>query len=144
MLSSALHLFLLFMVVFSVTLCCSLASHRSMTHATENSNPFERLAVSGANGVSVAYSYLHFSGCAAVLTTLWLMYPSYCRWRHVNVARYRKEQVTLRRKLVSRNIPSMEDPSETRYAKFVLMSWLFYRWCDNNMTLPILDGPGLD
>ena len=108
-------------------------------------NPFERLAVVAGNGACSLYTdYLHFSGCGVMLSVVWLAYPSVCRWRHVNVARYRKEQVVLRRLLFSRNIPVMENPSERRYAKFVLGSWIFYRWCDDNMTLPVLNGPGLD
>ncbi|KAH9589025.1 hypothetical protein LSM04_000583 [Trypanosoma melophagium] len=69
--------------------------------AKENENPFQQAAQSIFSAAGYLYSnYLYTSGTLLLLWTWWGLYPSYARFRHKHIMRFRRRrQVEVRRAL---------------------------------------------
>ncbi|KPA84485.1 putative mitochondrial hypothetical protein [Leptomonas pyrrhocoris] len=66
----------------------------------ENKNPFQLFADPILNKASYIYdTYLYSAGVLFVLMTFWSCYPSFVRFRHQHIWRYRRTQLTFRRGL---------------------------------------------
>eukprot|EP00758_Cryptobia_borreli_P008751 Tbor_TRINITY_DN5417_c3_g9::TRINITY_DN5417_c3_g9_i1::g.24994::m.24994 len=111
---------------------------RVMEYAT--ANPIRRVGLSAIDTWYTVYETLHFSGICAVVAAWWWGYPTFCRWRHHNIARYRKEQITMRRRFFSSNIPKYQNLSERRHIPFIFVCLSVYRWFNTFMVMPQLHG----
>lgn len=64
----------------------------------ERSNPLQRTGDALVAGLSYVYSeYLYSTGTALLFFSLWAFYPSFARYRHKNVFRYRKRELEFKR-----------------------------------------------
>lgn len=64
----------------------------------DNVNPFEYAAEAILNPMANVYrNYLYSSGVMFVAFAFWTAYPSFVRYRHKHIMRYRRNQLTLRR-----------------------------------------------
>lgn len=64
----------------------------------ENANPLQNAGEKVWDAVAGIYSgYLYSSGVLLILFSLWAAYPSFVRYRHLHLKRYRKDQLVFRR-----------------------------------------------
>jgi hypothetical protein len=66
----------------------------------ENNNPFQRFADPILDKASYVYNtYLYSAGVLFIMMTFWSFYPSFVRFRHQHILRYRRTQLIFRRGL---------------------------------------------
>lgn len=64
----------------------------------QSANPFQRVADAFLSSTSHVYNtYLYSSGVMFLALSFWSFYPSFVRFRHRHLLRYRRSQLTLRR-----------------------------------------------
>ncbi|KAL7699878.1 hypothetical protein N2W54_005079 [Lotmaria passim] len=66
----------------------------------ENRNPFQRFVDPILDKASYVYNtYLYSAGVLFIMMSFWSFYPSFVRFRHRHILRYRRNQLTFRRGL---------------------------------------------
>jgi hypothetical protein len=79
-------------------------------------NPVESFAFTYiASPLRAVYDVLYFSGTMGLLVCWHYYYPTYARWRHANIYRYRKQQSDfIRAFCLTKNFPKVYQPDEVR------------------------------